>query len=541
MLSRISLLALIAASGLHAGAAANVDPLVVAAAKHERGVLKAAVEGHPLVETYLQYTPKDASAPQKDTYSLGSIDQRRTLSEDAYQQELATNLSSSLISLAKGIGIGKAEEMETFAFADMLSPDMANLDAHHYRFEFRRFVFLGARRMALYDVSPAGNGKTRQRGRFLGRIWVDQHDAVIARYNGVFVGSSRDKARPEYLHFDSWRTRAVSGAWLPYAIYIEEPIRGSVVHGQLRFWGYHLERLNQQDSSMTNIQIDNALDESASASDVSPLEASHLWRKQAESNVMDRLESAGLLAPAGDFEKILDQIVVNLSLPSNLDFSTPVHCRILLSLPIEATVADHTILLSKGLIDTIPTEEALASVLAVELAHIELGHSLDTRYAFSDRMMFPNVRTYENIRLVHSASDDAAAAKLAQKYIVASLYGDKIATISAYYSVLDDASRRLPELTHGYLADSLLAPDGRPWIHEWLQNVSVRAAYENPSKAPLPLSSALRIDPESDQLHQILPRIGPSSPAEVHPFEILPVMLNYRLDEGAAVSALQTH
>src|SRR6201987_585042 len=542
MLSRIPVLLLIAASGLHAGAAVNVDPLVAAAAKHERSILKAAVEGHPLVETYLQYTPKGSSSPQKDTYSLGSIDQRKTLSEDAYQREVATKLSGRLLSLAKDIGIGNPEEVDTFAFADMLSPDFTELDGQHYHFEFRRYVFVGTRRMALYDVSPVSTKKAFQRGRFLGRIWIDQQDAVIARYNGVFIGSSREKARPDYLHFDSWRRRAAAGSWLPYAIYIEEPVRGSVIHGQLRFWGYHLERLNlQRDSSMTNIQVDNALDESTSSPDVSPLEAGNLWRKQAESNVMDRLESAGLLAPAGDFEKILDQIVINLSVPSNLDFSAPVHCRILLSVPIEATVADHTILLSKGLIATIPTEEALASVLAVELAHIQLGHRLDTRYAFSDRMMFANTQTYENIRLVHTPADDQAAAKLAQKYIAASLYADKIASISAYYSVLDDASRRLPELMHGYLADSLLAPDGQPWLHGWLPNVSLKAAYQVPEKAPLPLSSALRVDPENDQLHQILPRIGPSSPAEVHPFEILPVVLNYRSDDGAAVSTLQSH
>jgi hypothetical protein len=542
MLSRLPFLLLIAAGGLHAGAAANVDPLVAAAAKHERGVLKAAVEGHPLVETYLQYTPKGSSSPQKDTYSLGSINQRKSLSEDAYQQELATSLSGRLFSLAKDIGIGKPEEVTTLAFVDMLSPDLTELDAQHYRFEFHRYVFVGARRMAVYDVSPASNRKALQRGRFLGRIWIDQHDGVIAHYNGVFIGSSRDKTRPDYLHFDSWRIRTDAGTWLPYAIYIEEPIRGSIIHGQLRFWGYHLERLNlQRDSNMTNIQVDNAVDQSTSDSDVSPLEASNLWRMQAESNVMDRLESAGLLAPAGDFEKILDQIVINLSVPSNLDFSAPVHCRILLSLPVEATVADHTILLSKGLIDTIPTEEALASVLAVELAHIQLGHRLDTRYAFSDRMMFANTQTYENIRLVHTPADNEDAAKLAQKYIAASLYGDKNSSISAYYSVLDDASRRLPELTHGYLADSLLGPDARPWLHGWLQNVSLKAVYETPSKAPLPLSSALRIDPESDQLHQILPRVGPSSPAEIHPFEILPVVLNYRLDEGGTISALQAH
>src|ERR1700761_7185050 len=156
MLSRIPLLLLIAASGLHAGAAVNVDPLVAAAAKHERGVLKAAVEGHPLVETYLQYTPKDASAPQNDTYSLGSIDQRKTLSEDAYQRELATKLSGRLLSLAKDIGIGNPEEVDTFAFADMLSPDFTELDGQHYRFEFRWHVFseLVAWRSTMY-LRPA--------------------------------------------------------------------------------------------------------------------------------------------------------------------------------------------------------------------------------------------------------------------------------------------------------------------------------------------------------------------------------------------------
>jgi len=121
----------------------------------------------------------------------------------------------------------------------------------------------------------------------------------------------------------------------------------------------------------------------------------------------------------------------------------------------------------------------VASVLAVELAHIQLGHRLDARYAFSERMMFANTQTYENLRLVHAPADDEAAAKLARKYIAASLYGDKIATISAYYSVLEDASRRLPELTNGYLADSLLGPDGHPWLHGWLQNVSMGAATRN--------------------------------------------------------------
>ncbi len=114
---------------------------------------------------------------------------------------------------------------------------------------------------------------------------------------------------------------------------------------------------------------------------------------------MARLETAGLLAEPGDFEKVLDQIVTNLVVPSNLTFSRPVKVRILLTLPVEATMIDHTILLSKGLIDTIPDEEALASVIALELAHVELGHQVDTMFAFNDKLAFTNDATYLHLPL----------------------------------------------------------------------------------------------------------------------------------------------
>ncbi len=71
--------------------------------------------------------------------------------------------------------------------------------------------------------------------------------------------------------------------------------------------------------------------------------------------------------------KVLDQIVINLAVPNNLAFSTPVHCRVLLTDTVEATTVGNTILISKGLLDTLPNEESIASVVALELAHIALG------------------------------------------------------------------------------------------------------------------------------------------------------------------------
>jgi len=101
---------------------------------------------------------------------------------------------------------------------------------------------------------------------------------------------------------------------------------------------------------------------------------------------IDRLEVAGLVAPveAGGFEnKVLDQIAINLAVPNKLAFTGQIHTRVLLTDTIEATTVGNTILMSRGLIDSLPSEEAIASVVAMELAHIAMGHRIDRRFAFT--------------------------------------------------------------------------------------------------------------------------------------------------------------
>ena len=323
---------------------------------------------------------------------------------------MATKLSGRLLSLAKDIGIGNPEEVDTFAFADMLSPDFTELDGQHYRFEFRWHVFseLVAWRSTMY-LRPA-----IARGSSADDSWAASGSTSRMRSSPATTASSSDPQETRLARTTSILIRGGSAAPLAPGFLMPSTSRNRFLApsfmAKLRFWGYHLERLNlQRDSSMTNIQVDNALEESTSSQTCRRWKQAISGESRPNPTLWTGLNLPDSLAPGGDFEKILDQNVINLSVPSNLDFSAPVHCRILLSLRVEATVADHTILLSKGLIDTIPTEEALASVLAVELAHIQLGHRLDTRYAFSDRMMFANTQTYENIRLVHTPADDQAA------------------------------------------------------------------------------------------------------------------------------------
>ena len=127
---------------------------------------------------------------------------------------------------------------------------------------------------------------------------------------------------------------------------------------------------------------------------------------QAENNVLDRLVKAGLVAPVtpNGFETtVLEQIVTNLAAPNKLSLGSPVHCRVLLTNTIETTTVGNSILVSKGLIDIMPRNEAtIASVIALELAHIALGHHIDTSYAFDDRLMFPNEASFQRIAMLDS-------------------------------------------------------------------------------------------------------------------------------------------
>ena len=170
------------------------------------------------------------------------------------------------------------------------------------------------------------------------------------------------------------------------------------------------------------------------------------------------------LTPGGYENTVLDQIVTNLAVPNNLAFSSPVRCRVLLTNTIEATTVGNTILISKGLIDTLPNEEAIASVVAFQLAHVTLGHHTDTRYAFNDRLMFPDEATFRRIDMNHTDSDNASAAKKGMEYMQASMYKDKLPSAGLYWAQLADRGKDLRALNTPMLGDSMLQPDGTPWM-----------------------------------------------------------------------------
>src|ERR1051325_9800633 len=101
------------------------------------------------------------------------------------------------------------------------------------------------------------------------------------------------------------------------------------------------------------------------------------------------------MAPDSDVNKIVETVASNLQITNNLEIEPEVRARVLLTSPLESFTIGNTIVLSRGLIDVLPDEASLAMIVAHELAHIALGHTIDTKYSFNDRMLFEDPEAFQ--------------------------------------------------------------------------------------------------------------------------------------------------
>jgi hypothetical protein len=531
--------------------------LVDRAIGQEKVLIQSIRKRTPLVETYIQNTKPDVKlyqVPVEDQYMLSRVDFAKGFVDKGFsdrtvkQQKGAKGFFKG--SLDAMLGLSKALGLEKFTynpngFMQMMFLDPTGFDKNHYVFSYVRHEFLGTVRTAVFDVHP----KVKGMGRFFGRIWIEDQDGNVVRFNGTYTGPNEEDSSKYYFHFDSWRMNVQPGEWLPVAVYVEETTRieGEKTVGlkaQTHFWGYSL-KLPTRDSENVSVKVDDAVDTSADSQDVGPLQASRAWVTQAENNVIDRLVEAGLVAPLnadpnGYEHKILDQIVINLQVPNNLAFTDQIKTRVLLTDTIETTTVGNTILISKGLIDSLPNEPAIASVIAMELAHIAMGHHIDTRYAFNDRLMFPDTATFQRIDMYHTDHDNADAAKRAMEYLQNSLYKDQLGDAGLYYAQLVDREKPLKQLNTPKLGDSLLKADGTPWMAS-LQHMSPKLNWDDLAQRPAnPLGFWLKTDPWDDKVHQLNAKIyAYMNPRDKMPFEVTPIFYKLqRYDAAAAAAAL---
>jgi hypothetical protein len=505
-------------------AAASFDQVIDRSIEREHFFMAQMKQLHPLVETYLQNLKEDkelgAPAPVSDVYFLGRLDMSAGTDDRTFSSPTTSGLGKRMISKLSNV---YSMKFLPLGFAQMVVLD-EDFQRKYYDFTFVRREFLGEVKCIVMDVAPK---KDAGKGRFLGRIWIEDQDYNIVRFNGTYYPHPRASY---YLHFDSWRANLRPGVWLPSLIYSEESDLkyrlGQTLDykAQTRLWGYNLKDL-RRNSEFTEITVDapqSVQDQSQKAQDASPIEAQRQWERQAEINVLDRLQQIGLLAPEGEIDKVLQTVVNNMMVTNNLDIQPDVHCRVLMTTPLESFTIGHTIVVSRGMIDVLPDEAALAMILTHELAHIVLGHHLNTKLAFNDRMFFPDERTFERMDFARDKAEEEAADKKAIELLNNSPYKDKLGNAGLFLKAVQARAPALKNLIRAHLGDSLLNGDATR-----MSSLMTSSPQFDPKKADqiaaLPLGGRVKIDPWSDQLELIKTKpVAITTAAEKMPFEVTP-------------------
>jgi len=498
----------------------------------------------PIVETYIQDMRPDkdmGAVPVKDHYYLG-------------QANLASGVVDNSM-LADKKAAGKIDQFNPIAhlsgyfssdyvpagFLQMIYIDTNGFDRQHYQFDYVRSEFLGDVRCLVFDVTPLPkSGK----GRFKGRIWVEDQGYTTVRFNGVFTPITGINGYN--LHFDSWRMNIQPGLWLPTFVFSQESDLKDLLGNHIRFksqtrlWGYDLKNAaHEEELTELTVEAPNAVQgQGDSQLDRSPIEAEREWQHQAETNVLDRLQRVGLLAPPNEVDKVLEAYVNNIEVGNNLDIEPEVHCRVLLTGTLEAFSIGHTIVVSRGLLDALPDEGSLATIIAQELADIMVTKPSTDQWGFNDATNVSTVEALSHFSFRDNPNDMQVASQKAADLLKNSIYKDKLANAGLFLKQLDAESKDLPALIDPRLGNRVApfatlvagAPELKP------DNLDQIAA--------LPIGSRIKLDPWSDQIELLKPKpvtllsAREKMPFQVTPFE--PYLTRYQ-KPGANVNADPSH
>jgi len=508
----------------------RLDQVVDRVVQQEAAFMDSLRDYSPLIETYIQEMRPDKElglVPERDQYFLSKADFSQGLHDRVFIGAGAGTGHHRLTFISKMFSSPFAMKYVEAGFLQGIILDTGGFDQGHYKFDFLRREFLGDVRCLVFDVTPRkGSGQ----GRFMGRVWVEDQDYHVVRFSGVRVNAPRFRY---YFHFDSWRVNVgpAPGAWLPAYVYTEESDQefGGFHHArfkaQTRLWGYNLKNPNRQDE-MTTVLVEAptaVADHSEQTSDRGPLEALHAWQRQSEDNVIDRMERAGLLAPRGDVEKVLDTVVNNILVTNSLDIQPEVRCRVMLTAPLESFTMAHTIVISRGLIDTLPDEASLAMVIAHELGHVILAHAIDTRWAFSDRMIFSDDQAFSRLDFHRNPAEEQAADQKAVELLAKSPYNGKLNEGGLFLRALAARSKDLPNLVTAHLGNRLALGNQVVRLQTVAQSAPELKLTQVDQIAALPLGARLKLDPWSDRVEMMKSKpVAATSAREKMPFEVTP-------------------
>jgi hypothetical protein len=523
-----------------------LDQVVTRIVTQEQAEMNSLRAYSPLVETYIQNLKGDkdlGAVPAGDKYFMGKAILAKGVELEPLTEGEASGVKKKIFG---GLGSMFSLSMEYLpqGFLQMIYLDTNGFDKDHYKFDYVRREFLGEVRTLVFDVTPLPKAG---KGRFLGRIWVEDQDFHIVRFNGAYSGSSRTNY---YFHFDSWRVNSGPNLWLPAFVYSEESDLNYALSkrlsfkAQTRLWGYNIGH-SAQEQELSKILIESQTpvkDQSTTANDFNPVTAQRNWDRQAEDNVVDRLERLGLLAPLGEVDKVLETVVNNLEVTNNLDIQPEIRCRVLLASTLESFTIGHTIVFSRGLIDVLPDEASLAAMVAHEVSHVVLGHRIDGQYAFFDRLLFDEKDTFRHFGFSRTPAEEEAANTKANELLKSSPYKDQLATARLFLDALQTRQKDIPNLISPHLGDRVS------------NNMSITSApatqRPGPASAPsdpkpaqsqivaLPLGGRIKMDPWEDKIEMLKSKpVGAVAEREKMPFEVTPFIL-YLTRESSSNSSV---
>jgi hypothetical protein len=476
----------------------------------------------PIFETYIQEEGPDShlgTSPKSDDYLLSRLDLTgnapatlafadRELLKEGGEKKLPKN----------------AEPFTALGFAQALFPDLDHFDRQNYKFEFVRWEVLGNVRCVAMDVKPRENSRNRA---FVGRIWVEDQNFNIVRFKGAHT--SEEVSRRTF-HFDSWRLNTLSIMWMPAYIYTEESdphdpsSHGLRFRAQTRIWGYDAEHAGDHREFAKPLTdaptwVDPKRHEASQ--DLNPAYTLGKTTYTAEDDVVERLQVAGLMAPDGEVDQVLQTVTNNLLITNDLDIAA-VRCRVLLTTPLESFVVGRTIVLSRGLLDVLPDEATLAAVLAHELAHIVLRHSIGDGYLSGFTLPFSDLEIFDHYNFRFDPAQEADADKKGLELFSKSPYKDQLANAGLFLEALEARSPQLPNLLHGRFSNDFGRSHliGMKALTNFPKHLQMDRLDQN---SALPLGSRITVDPWSDRIQMLKNQpVHPVIASEKMLFEVSP-------------------
>src|SRR5438309_9684483 len=204
MRSRKILPAILALSAMSIAARAQqpttVSEVVDKVVRQEQAEVELLRQYSPLVETYIQNLRADkqlGAVPDGDKYFLGRAELAKGVDLEPLEHE--TGMKQKILGEFAGFF---STEFVPRGFLQMIFLDTNGFDRQHYKIEYVRREFLREVRCLVFDVDLLPKAG---KGRFVGRMWVEDQDYDIVSFNGAYGGTF---LHSNYFTFDSWRTNS---------------------------------------------------------------------------------------------------------------------------------------------------------------------------------------------------------------------------------------------------------------------------------------------------------------------------------------------